>query len=145
MNTHNQLDPKWRGLTLGRTWATMARYGCATFALSMMSERFGCYRSPEDIAKNPRHYNTRALILWKNVAFDKMVFEKRLRKRNYPAIDASLAPGRGVLVEVNWAHWLLVLEKDGNDYIAIDPLGGQTVHVIEKYGRITGSVHYTAI
>ena len=145
MVTFDQLDPKWKALFLGRTWLNASRWGCTTFALSVMSERFGCYRSPEDIAGNPKHYNRKGEIIWENVDFERMKFEKRIRRKDLAAINDSIAPGRGVLVQVNWTHWLLVLRKEGERFIGFDPLGGEEIDILKKYRYITGSAHYTAI
>ena len=138
----SQFDPKWTSIRLGGSWLKMGRWGCATVALSMMSERFGCYRSPESLANDHKHYNHRGEIIWQNVEFQKMQFEKRLRYPNLKAIDESIAPGKGVMVEVNFAHWVLVLRKEDDRYIGADPWGGEEIDILKKYYRITGSAHY---
>lgn len=62
------------------------------------------------------------------------------------SIDQALARKRAVMVQVDTdpidpytpqseQHWVLVLARQGNDYLVADPINGQQVSLLNKYGR----------
>lgn len=63
-------------------------------------------------------------------------------------IDNALASGWAVLVQVDIdpvdpytfgqeQHWVFVLGRQGNDYLVLDPINGQAISLIAKYGSQT--------
>jgi hypothetical protein len=61
-------------------------------------------------------------------------------------IDGELANGQGVTLQVDVdpadpynvgveQHWLLAVARQGDDYLAIDPLDGRAVSLRSRYGR----------
>jgi hypothetical protein len=143
-----QRDPRWSQKRLGSSFLTIGRYGCTTTAISMLTDYFHCFLSPDQIAAQVSWYTPQGLILWQNMKFAKMKFDRRIYGRNDAAIRDSIAgPNKAVLLQVdNGSHWVVAVSKTlfGNDYVCIDPWTGTKCNVIAKYGNITGSAHFTA-
>lgn len=144
----SQRDPKWSNALLGASKLPMWRWGCTTNAVSMLSDYFGCYRSPLEIAKNTANYTKAGLILWGNLNkfFSKMQFEWRAYGFDKKRIDESLKnKDKGVILQVDdGKHWVTALRPSfiGNSYIVLDPWDGTKVDVIKRYRNITGSAHF---
>ncbi len=149
----SQLDPAWAAKKLGASDLTCKGYGCTTCCVSMISDDFGCYKSPAEIAKLHSNYTKDGLILW--TALDKF-FEDKMRFvwRGYgpagpgkvsvisdfaPIINILNNPNQRIALQVNnGAHWVKLVNNVDGDWLAIDPLGGIDCRVLAKYGNITG-------
>jgi len=125
-----QRDPQWGNDTIG-SGETMAKVGCAVSSLAMALEHYGVSFTPKalnDALKANGGYTRRGWILWGAVS--KLSAGKvAVRILDRPAhgdIDAALRAGHPVLVKVFInrviPHWVLVVGKDGADYLMRDPL-----------------------
>lgn len=144
----SQRDPKWSSLKLGASQLTMGRYGCTTTGISMLSDYFKCYVSPDKIAKRKENYTPDGLILWTKLKFAKMMFTSRIQKYNKTAIEASLSDKDGaVLLQVDGFHWVVGVKKNliGGDYTIIDTWDGKKKNLKSAYKAITGSAHFKRI
>lgn len=142
----SQRDRRWAAQKMGASPLTVGRMGCTTTCVSMLSDYFKCYLSPKQIASVVKNYTKDGLILWWNLAFDKMQFVQRIRGFNKKAIDASLLhPDTAVILEVNYgAHWVVALRKspDGKDYLVLDPWDGKKRWAKKAFANISGSAHF---
>ena len=145
----SQRDPRWAQTKLGNSNLTVGRYGCTTTCISMLSDYFGCFKTPLELATDPKHYTSDGLVLWPNFKFSRMAFEKRIRGRNDVEIMASLKdPNKAVILQVSHgAHWIVALHKTlfGNDYVSLDPWTGRKCRAVGNYFNITGSAHFVKI
>lgn len=112
----------------------------------MLSDYFGGYMPPDDIAKQNDWFTQDGLIIWRKLNFTTMEWVRRIWRRDDDAIKASLAnPDTAVILEVaNGSHWVVAVRKMWfrNDYVIIDPLTGRVGAAIGDYGNITGSSHF---
>ena len=149
----SQLDPRWASQKLGASQLTCAGYGCTTCCISKISEEFGCYKSPLELARRKENYTKDGLVLWK--AFDAN-FDGKMRFvwRGYgplgagkisamtdfsPILNALQNPDKRVIIQVNnGAHWLKLNVCNGGRFMAMDPLGGKECDAVKKYKNITG-------
>lgn len=142
----SQRDPKWAKVKLGSSSLEMWRWGCTTTCISMLSDYFKCYRTPDEIAKEKRNYTPDGLILWGKLNFSKMAFEWRQYGCNEARIDASLKdPKKAVILQVDGGrHWVVALRKAfwTNDYVILDPWDGKKTMAKGRYRNITGSAHF---
>jgi len=142
----SQRDPRWAQAKLGNSFLTVGRFGCTTACLSMVSDYFGSFVSPLDLAKNQKLYNLRGEVIWKELNFKTMKFVQRMRGRNDPAILASLKdPNGAVILQVNYGqHWIVPLRKTLflKDFLCNDPWTGRTCAALADYKNITGSAHF---
>lgn len=142
----SQQDPKWASVTLGKSRFTIGRYGCTTTCISMLSDYFQCYQSPDAIAKTYATYTLDGLIQWESLRLTHMAFDLRLRQRDDKSIGASLKdPNKAVILNVNnGAHWVVALSKApfSNDYYILDPWDGKKKLACKTYRNIVGSAHF---
>lgn len=143
----SQRDPRWSTWLLGKSKLTVGRFGCTTTAISMLSDYFGGFVAPKDLAKDENLYTTGGLIIWGNLNLPTMKFVKRLRYRNDTEIQKSLNNlNEGVILEVDYgSHWIVAVRKNlwRTDYICVDPWTGKVCNAIGDYKNITGSAHFT--
>lgn len=149
MKILSQRDPQWAAEKLGASTLTIGRWGCTTTSISMISDYFGCYKSPLEIAKNVHNYTADGLVLWKNITFDKMEFVRRAYGTTvslFPEIKAALKDDdQAVLLQVdNGAHWVVAYSTKwfSADLAVADPWFGKIVPVLKTYKNITGAAFY---
>ena len=125
---------------------TVGRFGCTTTCISMLSDYFGCYKNPIELAHNVGNYTNDGLVLWENFRFDRMKFVRRVYGRNDTLIQEALKDeDKGVILQVNdGAHWVLPIKKNliGNDYTIVDPWDGKKKNCLNTYRNITGSAFF---
>jgi len=142
----SQRDSRWATWLLGISKLTVGRFGCTTTAISMLSDYFGGFVAPKDLAKDENLYTKDGLIIWGKLDLPTMKFVKRLRYRNDFEIKRSLSGlDTGVILEVNYGqHWVVAVRKTWwkNDYLIIDPWTGKTGTAIGDYKNVTGSAHF---
>lgn len=146
----SQQDPRWANAKLGKSNVTVGRFGCTTTAISMLSDYFGCYKDPGELAMQQDLYTPDGYIIWANLRFDKMQFEDRLRGSGmFAEVNACLRdPNRAVILEVNGgAHWVTALRKHwwpgSNDYVCLDPWTGRKCLARGVYKNITGAATFS--
>lgn len=139
---------------MGNSRLTLGGWGCTTTDISMLSDFFGEYLSPAQLASRLNLYTNSGLIIWTelNKIFSKFKFTWRQYGFNQALVDESLKnPAKAVILEVYQAnkvdkHWIVAARKTwlglGSDYVGIDPLTGKKINVMAKYGRILGSAHF---
>ncbi len=143
MTLLSQRDPAWAQTLLGSSKCTVGRYGCTTTSISMLSDYFGSFVTPKELASSVLKYTTDGLILWPSVDNIKhMRFNQRIYKRDDAVIQACLKdPNLACILQVNHGqHWVVALRKTlfGNSYIVADPWSGDKCDVISRYHNITG-------
>lgn len=135
-----QRNPEWGNVKLGGSNLTIAKFGCTTTGLSMLSDYFGCYQQPDDIARHVDWYTKDGLILWTKLNFSKMAFVWRFYKANYDTINSAIKdPNLACLLEVEGRHWLVAMSKLPfvNIYRVADPWDSK-IKLSTSYKNITG-------
>ncbi len=142
----SQLDIAWAAKKLGASTLSIGRWGCTTTCISMLSDYFGSYESPLEIASHGDYYLKDGRILWNKLKFKNMRFVTREYGRHDDNIMKAISnPSKAVILEVNNnTHWVLPRRKAlfGNDYVAVDPLSAKEINVISKYKNITGAAYF---
>jgi len=112
----------------------------------MLSDYFGCYLTPSELAHNAHNYTKDGLVVWSDLSFAKFKFVKRTYTRDDSAIlDALKDPAKAVILQVNnGAHWVLALRKNlfGNSYTVADPWLGDKCDVLKRYHNIVGAAFF---
>jgi hypothetical protein len=131
-----QNDEKWKNTKLGNSNETIGGWGCLMTSATMMLNGIGYKETPETVNEKMKKAGgfQGALfipsvlpIIWPNCAYRDMQ-----PCENGPAplaqIDAAVAAGKPVILQVDWnkqagiqTHFVLVKEKQGNDYVLYDP------------------------
>ncbi len=136
INYLNQRDERWARTIIGSGNLTVGRWGCTTTCLSMLSQFFGCYQDPGQIASDKGNYDG-SEVNWMKLHFP--TFSFRWREGSYfgpSVIDMNMIKSylshgdnsqtdkdRAVILEVaNRSHWVVGLwpTYDG-DILCIDP------------------------
>ena len=131
-----QNDEKWQNARLGNSSITIGKWGCLLTSVTMMLNGIGYKETPETVNEKMKQVGgfDGALFIpsylpyvWANCGWRAMQDCK-----SYPApiadIDAALNAGKPVILQVDWSkevdvqtHFVLVKEKQGNDYVIYDP------------------------
>ena len=132
----SQRDPKWKDDKLGTSSLSLGASGCAVASVAMLLSGHGYSETPGSL--NAR-LKTRggfigAAIVWGavNALYPKVKFSNIILCRDsdapLAAIDASIAGGQPVLVEVDSSpaaglqtHWVVLYARKGSDYLMLDP------------------------
>jgi len=142
MKVLSQRDPAWSQTKIGNTNITIGRYGCTLTSISMLSDYFGCYKSPKDMASFLK-YDASGRILWQSAKFDKFRFLKRTYSKNDVEIrDAIKSPKKAVILELGYSHWVVACKDLGVlGYWVADPYDGKKRLNTKK---ITGAAFFIA-
>jgi hypothetical protein len=159
---YSQTDPQWKNNLLGfDKSSTIGGFGCLLTSMAMSASHYGAVNlSPAALNDKMKSINgfqagTAFIIGW---MIDKVVPGMGLDYRacqGVPAplaeIDANLAQGRPVIIEVDWSpqagvqtHYMLAYAKSGSDYLVYDPYpfpvtNGQIKLSTSKYATVAGT------
>jgi hypothetical protein len=140
MKLLSQRDKLWGKVKLGRSELTCEKFGCTTTGLSMLSDYFGCFLRPDDIARMLDWYTPTGLILWTKLNFSRMVFVRRFYKFNAATINLAIKdPNLACMLEVDGNHWVVAVSKLPfvNVYRIADPWDSK-IKFSTAYKPITG-------
>ena len=137
----SQRDPRWNLENLVNENTTIGTYGCVVTTIAMITSKvYNRYITPVETNTKIKDVNgftgvNKNLVIWKKLeeAFPKL---KLKHSANYTSIAApiniintALEANNHILVRVDYnllttvvnAHWVLIVDKDGDDYIIHDP------------------------
>ena len=143
----SQVDDRWRYEKLGTSNSTIGGYGCLITSVSMMLKYFGFDTDPSRLNKlliANGGYHEGNLFVWNSlkVFYPPVTFGYRYDYAALDKIDEQLAAGRPAIIQVDFVpstsaideHWVLVVGKQGSDYIINDPRDGKQHKFSEIYG-----------
>jgi hypothetical protein len=126
-----QTDPRWSKQQIGGSEESIAAAGCTLCCLSMAFECHGIPMRPDKLnalLKASGGYTQKGWVIWKVV---ETVSGGQLKvdvpsAASHELIDTSLQRHNPVLAKVllpgNVPHWVLIVGKNGNEYVIADPL-----------------------
>jgi len=132
-----QNDPKWKSVPLGhQNNETIGTWGCLLTSMTMVANGYGANHTPESLMTkliNAGGFQGALVIpaVLSNIV-PGIIFKGYQPCENNPAplsqIDAALAAGMPVIVQVDWSpkaglqtHWVVIYSKEGNRYLMKDP------------------------
>ena len=146
----SQLDPRWRYKKLGTSASTIGSYGCTLTSVAMVCAYYGKQTNPDLLNQamiRANGYENQNLWRWwvLPAVYPDILLNEFIDCEKVPAplalIDTRLASGIPVIVKVDYypggavqQHWILLCGKQGDDYIAADPISGTRILFREKYG-----------
>lgn len=138
-----QADPRWGADLLASTDRTLAAEGCAVTSAAMVLAGYGMHLDPGKLNAflvANGGYTERGWIYWETAA----EFEPGKVRHAYEdlpshrLIDWNLLKGNPVIVRVRppgrGTHFVLVVGKEGFDYIAQDPGSGGRQVLLSEFG-----------
>ena len=69
----SQQDPQWKDLPMSGTTLTIGNDGCAMTCMSMLTDFYGCYQTPAQLAQSPV-YDKGGQAQWLNMDFPTFCF-----------------------------------------------------------------------
>ena len=132
----SQQDPRWKDKHLGNDNLSIGRFGCLLTSITMVVDGFGASETPDTLNDKMKAASGFIGALIIPAVLPSVVpgvrFIKHIPCEGQPApmgeIDASLAAGKPVIVEVDYSpakglqnHWIVLYDKKGNDYLIQDP------------------------
>ena len=132
-----QNDPKWKNVKLGnQNQETIGSWGCLLTSLTMVANGYGFNETPETINEKMKSAGGFQGALVVPAVLPSicpgLVYKGYQPCEDSPApiaqIDAAIADGKPVIVQVDWSpkaglqtHWIVLYDKTGNDYYMKDP------------------------
>jgi ABC-type bacteriocin/lantibiotic exporter with double-glycine peptidase domain len=147
-----QRDPKWSGEKLGASQETLGEVGCTVCNLAMAANALGEQTNPRDLnamLTQRGGFTKDGWLVWGHVA---KVFGGRVEavvsdRPSHAAMDGALKRGEYPIVKILlWEmvpHWVVVIGKEGTEYLVRDPLEdtAEPLRLSGQAGRIE-SVRY---
>jgi len=129
-----QADPRWSGIHLGTSSATMGSAGCAVAAVSMIASYYGSTKNPGQICQSLNGnggLTWQGWIVWGSVPSAAGGTIQYAGHVNYPGIpadmnkiNAELDAGYPVVAGVNgYGHYVVFTGHDGGTYYINDSVG----------------------
>ena len=139
-----QRDPRWKDHTVGCSGESLGKVGCAVASLAMALHHYGVELTPAQLnesLKTHSGYTLRGWLRWGAVATisEGKVAVEIIPKPTHADLDSALKQRRPVLVKVLIRHvvphWVLIVGKEGLEYLMRDPLGdGKSESRLSSYG-----------
>lgn len=139
-----QYDKLWSKIKLLPSNLTMAAKGCLTTDICMLSDYYGCFKTPDQVVGINIKYTVDGLIIWESINFSTFKFVKRVRNLfDVVSVDESIKdPDKAVILAINNdAHWVVAMKKlPLGMYLCGNPWGGVKTMIHES--KISGSAHF---
>ena len=141
---YSQRDERWANKTIGYSSENVLEVGCLLSSVAMTARKYGQNVTPLDLAgETDRFYGLTAYMKlpWKGVA-----------GRSYQSIatsniDQELNDGNYVIVGVGGcgsggSHFVVLVKKEGDDYIMHDPIYGPDLKFHSHYSNICSAATF---
>ncbi|MDH7476693.1 MAG: hypothetical protein QHH09_04540 [Microgenomates group bacterium] len=143
---YSQRDIRWAYKTIGYSSENILNVGCLLTSIAMFAKKNGQNSTPADIASEfDRFYGLTAYMAlpWKGVA------GKSYHSISKSDIDQELNNGNYVIVGIlrnscyaGGDHFVLLIRKDGDDYIMHDPVFGPDLKFSSHYSSICSAATF---
>ena len=137
-----QNDPRWATETIGGTGGTMRAAGCTVSCIAMGVSALGHPMDPRDVCaalKRTSGFTGSGQVIWSAVGrITDGAVRIELPSLDYGVIDEELSEKRPVIAKIMLSetvpHWVLIVGKDGQEYLVMDPLN-QEKRLVRLSGR----------
>lgn len=127
---YQQADPAWANMPVGGSGETMSAVGCTLSSIAMGLSGLGHTLTPGEVCetlKKNAGFTKNGYVIWGKVArLTDGAVEVVTVDTSYARLDRELSENRPVIVKVLLGgviqHWVLVVGKEEQEYIALDPL-----------------------
>jgi len=131
-----QNDPQWANDPLGYGPPTIKQWGCLLTSLTMVANGFGYHETPRTLNEKMKANDGFSGALIRPAMLAAVCPGVSVQGRDdcehapapTAAIDAALAAGRPVIVQVDYSplpdvqsHWVVAYARQGADYLILDP------------------------
>ena len=141
-----QNDPRWQDELIGGSQQTLGAVGCTVCCVSMALAHYGIDLPPpqlNELLKANNGYTSQGWLKWQTVSqLTHSQIDFTISNQPTTAlIDAALQLGQPVIAKIRlygiFPHWVLIVGKNGTDYLVKDPLGdGKSLSKLAHDNRI---------
>lgn len=138
-----QTDIRWRDVPIGGSDEKLGNVGCTLCCLAMALENYGMVQMPpklNELLKSVDGFTKGGLIKWESVSkiSDGKVNVDYSSPLSFQTIDRALTNRQPVIAKIFLnglaAHWVLIVGKEGTEYLVCDPLGnGESLNNLSDY------------
>jgi len=129
----SQRDSRWCNSLIGHSNMTIGQVGCLINSVAMVNKSKGANITPLGIANNSSFFfSNTAYMLWPFPSF----VDQNFVGISKSAIDKELGKDNPVIVHLNLGgdgHWVVLVKKEGDDYIINDPWYGPDKKLTDYY------------
>jgi len=116
---YNQRDSLWGNMFLGGTGYLMKDSGCFVTSVAMLASHYGKNIKPNDIAALPAVFTNQGDLIWQPFNVNGVIVS--IGDDSGGKLDQYLASGP-VIAGINGnSHFIVILRKEGDNYIMNDP------------------------
>jgi len=119
---YNQRDSQWGNMFLGGTSYLMKDSGCFVTSVAMLASHNGKNIKPNDIASLPAIFTSQGELKWESFSVNGTTIS--ISSDSKSNLDGYLSSGKPVIAELSFSygdHFIVILRKDGDNYIMNDP------------------------
>lgn len=131
---YSQRDARWANKGVGLSNMSVFEVGCLVTDIAMIYKKYGYDITPATIASQAdRFFSNTALMLipWRGPG------NRRYTEISKPQIDKELEEGNPVIVGLYagkyGTHFVILVEKKGDDYVIYDPYYGPDMMLSSRY------------
>lgn len=138
-----QTDIRWRDVPIGGSNEKLGNVGCTLCCLAMAMESYGVAQTPpqlNELLKSVHGFTKDGLIKWESVSkiSGGKVHVNYSSPLSFQTIDRALTNRQPVIAKIFLnglaAHWVLIVGKEGTEYLVCDPLGnGESLNKLSDY------------
>lgn len=145
-----QTDPAWAGETVGGSGEPLSSVGCTVCCVSMAFCQLGLETTPKELNSKLKQldgYTGSGLLNWKAAekASCNTIAIEIPSTPTHEAIDSAVQKGNPVLTKVllweSVPHWVLIVGKDGTEYLVKNPLSqDKAIHRLSEFSKKIQSI-----
>lgn len=142
---YSQRDERWAGMKMGNSSDSVLEVGCLVTSIAMVQKHSGTDYTPASIASNTSYFfgNTAFMLHPGNFSWPAGHYSNI----DTGSIGEKLDSGKYVIVGVYagayGTHYVVLIKKDGDDYIMHDPYYGPDKKFSEHYSK--GSIFVAGV
>jgi peptidoglycan hydrolase CwlO-like protein len=119
---YNQRDSEWGNAYLGGTSYKMKDSGCFVTSVAMLASYNGKNIKPGEIASLPAVFTSQGDLRWEPFSVNGTTVS--INSDSKSNLDSYLSSGKPVIAKLSYSygdHFIVILRKDGDNYIMNDP------------------------
>ena len=138
MRKLRQVDGRWSNFTLGKTNYSIGRWGCTVTSICMLQSRMNKETAlyPDEAAEKWK-FTDDGLLYWSS-DFGSLDFVGRYSDiPDKETLKEWMTKEKGIILEVNYTHWVVGYYNGWFGLYCIDPLDGKK-KLLKNHYEITG-------
>jgi len=139
----SQRDSRWGYQTIGNSSENILNVGCLLTSVAMVLKKNGINVNPSIIAANPKYFSVNTAYMYFRNRFNPWFGKLNNYRISTRQIDEELNRGHYVIAGINYGrckknadHFVVLIRKQGSDYIMHDPLYGPDLKFSSHYSQV---------